>query len=261
MPAAGAILAALFFELPSFLYFEPKGLDEQLGVLPITLSAVCLVVLGWRVWQAVSVCKRTSELCRHWTDGVQEAQQKQGLPVFTTSSSAPALAVVGIRQPRLLLCPELLLKLNRAELDRALAHEAAHVRNRDNFRKMTLLLCWFPGMAALERRWADASELAADESAVSNTREALDLASALVKISVMNFAAPTPEALVANFGGSHATIARRVQLLTSWEKKDREAGGYRWMRVAVFATAATVLFVNYSFVLGTLHAFTETLFR
>lgn len=261
MPAAGAILAALWFELPSFLYFEPKGLEEQLGALPIALSALCLLLAGWRVWQAVSVCKRTSELYRDWTGGQPVSQQEQGLPVFTTSSSAPQLAVIGIRRPRLLLSPDLLVALEQPELDRALAHEAAHIRHRDNFRKITLLLCWFPGMAALERRWADASELAADESAVGNKREALDLASALVKISAMDFATQVPEGLVTNFAGSYATVARRVQLLTSWEKNDRETGGPRWMRAAILTSAAIALSANYVFVLATLHAFTETLFR
>lgn len=260
-PLLGAIVAALWFELPSFLYFEPKGLEEQLGAWPLVLSALSFVFAASVVWQTVSVCRRTSDLCRHWTGGLPAVQERQGLPVFTTNAFAPPMAVAGIRDPQLLLSPALLQTLEQSELERAMAHEAAHVRHWDNLRKLGLLLCRFPGMAELERRWADASEFAADESAVGSKREALDLASALVKISGMKFAAAERKALVTNFVVSCASTARRVQLLTSWEKNAGTNGESRWMRAAVLAAAAVALSMNYTWILVTLHSFTEALFR
>jgi Zn-dependent protease with chaperone function len=260
-PLLGAILAALWFELPSFLYFEPKGLEEQVGTWPLALSALCLLFAGSVAWQVVSVCRRTSDLCRHWTGGLPAVRERQGLPVFTTNTSAPPMAVAGIREPRLLLSPALLQALEQSELDRSLAHEAAHVRHWDNLRKLGLLLCRFPGMSPLERRWADATEFAADESAVGSKREALELASALVKISGMSFAAAQPEALVTNFVGSSASTERRIQLLMSWEKNPGTPRGSQWIRAAALAAAAIALLLNYTLILATLHSFTEALFR
>lgn len=260
-PLLGAMVAALSFELPSFLFFEPKGVEEQLGAWPLALSALWLLFAASVVWQAVAVCRRTSDLCRDWTGGLPALQEQQGMPVFTTNTSAPPMAVAGIRDPQLLVSSTLLQALEQSELERALAHETAHVRHRDNLRKLSFLLCRFPGMAVLERSWADASEFAADESAVGSKREALELASALVKIAGMQFAAAHPEALVTNLVGTSASTARRVQLLTSWEKNDSTSGGSRWIRTAVLAGAGVALALNYTLILASLHTFTETLFR
>ena len=55
--------------------------------------------------------------------------------------------------------------------------------SRDNLKKLVFRFCPFPGMAKLESAWSQAAELAADDAAVSNLNDAVDLAAALVKLS------------------------------------------------------------------------------
>ena len=62
-------------------------------------------------------------------------------------------------------------------------HEIAHVRRRDNLKKLLLRFVAFPRMAGLEAAWIEATEMAADDAAVLNASEALDLAAALLKLS------------------------------------------------------------------------------
>ena len=57
------------------------------------------------------------------------------------------------------------------------------MRRRDNLKKLLLRFVAFPGMAGLEAAWLEATEMAADDAAVSNAGEALDLAAALIKLS------------------------------------------------------------------------------
>ena len=55
------------------------------------------------------------------------------------------------------------------------------MQSRDNLKKLVFRFCPFPGMAGLESAWSQAAELAADDAAVSNLNDAVDLAAALVK--------------------------------------------------------------------------------
>ena len=259
-PLAAAIVVALCFELPSFLFFEPKVVDEPLAPVPVILSILCIAFAVVVLWRTAAACRHTSDLCRSWTTGCYSVHGDEQLPVYETNASGPAVAVVGVRTPRLLLSPGLKTILERGELERALAHETAHVRHRDNLRKLMLLLCRFPGMKKLDAAWAEAVEFAADERAVHSKREALDLASALVKISALSTPAGKPEALVTNFVGGSTSMARRVERLASWEQ---ERGESRLLIYPVLGIAATgtVLMLSYGAILTRLHSFTEILFR
>src|SRR5947209_20522386 len=98
------------------------------------------------------------------------------------------MTAVGIIRPRVLLSDTAEALLLPDELRSALRHEAAHIRRRDNLKKLLFRLAAFPGMSQLEAAWLEATELASDEAAVSNLSEALDLAAALIKLSSL---APT----------------------------------------------------------------------
>jgi Zn-dependent protease with chaperone function len=67
-------------------------------------------------------------------------------------------------------------------LQTALNHEVAHVSRRDNLKKLLLRFVAFPGMSGLETAWLEATEMAADDAAVSTAGDALDLAAALIKL-------------------------------------------------------------------------------
>jgi len=59
----------------------------------------------------------------------------------------------------------------------------AHAHRRDNLKKLLFRFCAFPGMSRLEAAWCEAEEMAADDAAVASVGDALDLASALIKLS------------------------------------------------------------------------------
>jgi len=73
--------------------------------------------------------------------------------------------------------------LSPQELATALQHEMAHAHRRDNLKKLLFRFCAFPGMSRLEAAWCEAEEMAADDAAVASVGDALDLASALIKLS------------------------------------------------------------------------------
>ena len=258
-PFVGAVVAALLFELPSFLFFEPKVVDEPLAPAPVSLSILSIAFAVVVLWRTVAACRHTSELCESWTTGRHSVHGDEQLQVYETNASGPPVAVVGFRTPRLLLSPQLKTILERGELERALAHETAHVRQRDNLRKLILLLCRFPGMKRLDAAWTEATEFAADERAVKSKREALDLASALVKIAALGAPAGKAEALVTNFLGGSASTARRVQKLAAWEKERGEPGSLIYPMLGITATVLALI-LSYGAILTRLHSFTEILF-
>jgi Zn-dependent protease with chaperone function len=152
--------------------------------------------------------------------------------------------------------------LNQQELESALRHEIAHVRRRDNLKKLMFRFCGFPGMAGLEAGWSEAAEMAADDAAVSNGGEALDLAAALIKLSRFApvHAATLTTGLVEDPGsGLNARIAR----LVSWE--DRRVASSRslfpWYLVPTFAACILTMVVIYGGALSRVHDLTEWLVR
>ncbi len=156
--------------------------------------------------------------------------------------------------------------LTASELQTALQHEVAHVRRRDNLKKLLLRFVAFPGMAALEAAWLEATEMAADDAAVSNAAEALDLAAALLKLSRLNPSGSVDPAIAmtaALVNSPAAVMNARVQRLLAWSD-DRRASSKNvsplFGLAAALATAALFV-VSYSQLLVHLHTATEWLVR
>ncbi len=136
-------------------------------------------------------------------------------------------AVVGLRQPTIVVDLHLLASLDDEELEGLLAHELAHVRRRDNLLAFMVgivrdLFFFVPGGRWVTRWLCAERELAADQIAVRVTRRPGALASGLLKVidhhraapACAAFAAPTAvvtrvERLVAEApgGGASRTVA------------------------------------------------------
>jgi beta-lactamase regulating signal transducer with metallopeptidase domain len=141
----------------------------------------------------------------------------------------------------------------------ALKHEHEHMKSRDNLKRLILVFCPFPGMAKLESAWSQAAELAADDAAVSNQRDALDLAAALVKLSSL---VPV-KAPVCSTGFVAGSISQRVAFLLDWDEasQSRRVHVRTWF-VIPFAVALSLLTtVAYGPVLAFTHEVTEWLVR
>jgi beta-lactamase regulating signal transducer with metallopeptidase domain len=153
--------------------------------------------------------------------------------------------------------------LTERELCCALRHEVVHVRRRDNLRKLFLRMVAFPGMAQLESEWREAAEMAADDAAVSNASEALDLAAAVIKLSRLAPLQISPELTTGLVHSPAESVNARVERLIGWtEARQSRASGYSFACViCAIVAAASALALTYSSVLVHVHQATEWLVR
>jgi Zn-dependent protease with chaperone function len=262
LPLAAALVITLGFVVPSFLLLEPRAAAEPVGEIPLTLGACCLALFVAGVWNAVSAQVKTSRAVAGWLQGARAASGCAPVPLFRIRPSSPALTVAGWREPRVLLSDAAAALLDKQELESGLRHEIAHVRRRDNLKKLLFRLCAFPGLAALEAGWSEAAEMAADDAAVSDRAEALDLASALIKLS--RFAPVQAATLTTGLvEDSGSALNVRIGRLVSWE--ERRAASARnllpWYLASVLAGGILSTVMMYSVVLIRVHDLTEWLIR
>jgi Zn-dependent protease with chaperone function len=279
---AGVITAA--FTVPSFLLLEPRAIDEPLGGIPLVLG-ICGAGLGiFGVVNAGLALRRASRTVAGWTRAAQPIECRAPFPVLLISENVPAkspakiparipaMTAAGIVRPRVLLSGTAESMLTANELQTALNHEVVHLRRRDNLKKLLLRFVAFPGMSELEAAWLEATEMAADDAAVANAGEALDLAAALIKLSRLGpveFDSDESAAdLTAALAHSPASVMNaRIERLIAWseERLAPPQKFSRWRRLGYglgAALAAVVVFgVTYGQLLVRVHTATEWLVR
>jgi Zn-dependent protease with chaperone function len=153
--------------------------------------------------------------------------------------------------------------LNQNELQSALRHEMAHVRRRDNLKKLLLRFVVFPGMAALEVAWLQATEIAADDAAVSTASEALDLAAALIKLSRLATFPSAPDIATTLIHAPLASVNARIERLIAWNGQQQKPALALSPLYAVCVALTTVaaVAVTYHQALERIHIATEWLVR
>jgi beta-lactamase regulating signal transducer with metallopeptidase domain len=263
---AGGITLAL--AVPSFLLLEPRAVNEALGAVPVALALCGLSVLLAGAWKAATALLQASRTVERWS---REASPIISSPtdfgaavtVQRIARVAPPLTVAGIFRPSVWLSRAAEFVLSERELQSALRHEVAHVRRRDNLRKLILRLVAFPGMAELESAWREATEMAADDAAVSSASEALDLAAAVIKLSRLAPSEAPAELTTALVHSPAECVNARVQRLITWTERKQNAAPGHSLRYAlcVAVTAAVTLAVTYSELLVRVHTATEWLVR
>jgi hypothetical protein len=134
------------------------------------------------------------------------------------------------------------------------------MRSRDNLKKLVFRFCPFPGMARLESAWSQAAELAADDAAVANLADAVDLAAALLKLSRLVPVEVPPACTVGFVTGS---ISARVARLLAWDKagKTPSAQIQPWFVAPPILFALSCLVATYVPALALTHEVTEWLVR
>jgi Zn-dependent protease with chaperone function len=262
--AAAAVTAA--FIVPSFLLLEPRAIEEPFGVLPLGLSICGISLAVFGAAKATLALMRASRMIGRWTSQAKAIPSHVSVPVLSVGPSAPALTAAGILRPRVLLSGAAQFALNESELQTALRHEVAHVRRRDNLKKLLLCFVAFPGMKKLETAWMEATEMAADDAAVSNVGEALDLAATLIKLSKLNSMGvrheDRPNELMTAFVLCSASLLNaRVERLIAWSE-DPQARKYSpWYAAAAALTTVAFFAVIYGHLLAQVHKATEWLVR
>jgi len=251
LPFALSTLVAVFFTFPSFWLMERRSLDED--VTTFFLAVCTLVLLSAGFVRVLKAARRTNRAVAQWlwSDGSQAN-------AFTLSSAAgaPALMLIGVCRPKVLVSDKAALMLSENELRVAVRHELGHKRSWDNLKKVLMNATPFPGMSGLERAWREAAELAADDSAVETRQDALDLANALIKLSRSAKRWIEPEIASALVCGSSA-VTMRVHRLLEWRSSRRLQRTWPWAPLAVLTVAAIVS--NYGAALVMTHRLTELL--
>lgn len=263
---SGAVM--LILALPSFLWLEPRAVFEPIGAAPVMLCACGMTVVLWGTWSAGSALRIALKTVASWSEaatviGSEAVGQNKSVAVLLSSSAVATVAAAGIVKPTVWLSPAAQYLLNGRELRSALRHEIVHVRRKDNLRKLILHFVAFPGMAKLESAWREATEMAADDAAVSNGSEALDLASAVIKLSRLAPLDPPSELMMALVHSSTASVNARVERLIAWgEERQRPAGDYpRKSAFCAGAALALSFAAAYTHLLVLIHAATEILVR
>ncbi len=262
-PLATAALITATFTVPSFLLLEPREIDEPLGGIPLALGlfGAAVVIIG--VGNAVVTLRRASGTISRWTSNAEAVPNSAPVPVLRISRTLPPMAAAGIVHPRILLSGAAEALLESRELRTAINHEVAHIRRRDNLKKLALRFVAFPGMRDLETAWLEATEMAADDAAVSNADEALDLAATLIKLSRLR-PKEAPADLTAALVYSSALITNaRVERLIAWsgERRIQSRGLNFWYGATSAGIAVVALAVTYGGLLTQVHAATEWFVR
>ncbi len=270
-PAMAALLIVAVFLVPSYLAFEPHQTNEivsfKLGLFAL-FSAAGITLAFWRGLAAWLATKRLAD---NWQKHSKCLQLKEVLiPVYEINHPFPVVAVVGVLHPKLFVAAQIFDSLNQEELDAVIAHETAHIAARDNLKHWLTRICRdvlmiLPSDRSLDREWAEAIELAADEEAVSrkNGATALDLAQALIKIARLVPIGVRPTMPAGSFliGGeieSGDALARRVGRLMQLADKSPNKDRRDWFSSRVAGIFLGLLFLMMVLVVTTSDALTAT---
>ena len=216
-PAALGLLAGLM-TVGAFLLFEANPHREAVGPAALAGAGAGLLLLAMAAVRSVSVIRASSALRRQWR--ARRAVRIDGCPVDVVAAEIPfpVVALLGCVRPRLIVASHVLEACTPAEIDVVIAHEMAHLSARDNLRRILFAVSpdALGGSRAardMERAWAEATELAADDRAAgASTARRLDLASALVKVARLAANAAVP-ALPASALFRGEPVADRVRRL------------------------------------------------
>jgi len=259
-PLLASAFVTLVLVVPSFVLREPRSIHEDMGV-PMVLGIGCLLLFALGAFRVVAAQTRTSRVVANWLKGADALDAGVTAPTFRANCGTPPLTLVGVCSPRVLVSEATVALLSRDELRVAVRHEIAHMRSRDNLKKLFFHCSPFPGMASLENAWQEAAELAADDGAVASICDALDLATALIKLSRLMPIRSTPAFTMALVSGS-GSVRGRVERLLAWDESKARPIQTRW-RYALPPLLATILctITIYGDVLTQTHRITEWLVR
>ena len=238
---------------------ERAALDEDAGTF--ILAACSLLILGAGLFRAVRAQARTTGAVARWSlaaSNVGATSMGDGAAAISASNGAPALILVGIRRPRVMVSDMAATVLSENELQIAIRHELGHKRSWDNLKKVLISATPFPGMSSLESTWREAAELAADDAAVANRQDALDLAAALIKLSRSSKRWSEP-ALASGLVSGSSSIGLRVERLLEWRRpRLRLQSTWPWALLVVSLMIVGIA-GNYGTMLVLTHRLTEFL--
>ena len=255
LPFAFSVAVTVFFTFPSFWLLERRSLDEDTGTFVLGLCS--LLILGTGLFRMLWAQARTNRAVTRWQSSANSGDVGRIAPTTKASDGAPPLILVGIRRPKVMVSDIAVTVLCDDELEVAVRHELGHMRSLDNLKKALISATPFPGMRTLEHAWRQAAELAADDSAVTNRREALALAAALIKLSRSSQLWAEP-ALATGLVSGSTSIGVRLGRLIEWRVAGRRHLTSPWIILVLFPMILGIV-GNYGVALSISHRLTELL--
>jgi Zn-dependent protease with chaperone function len=252
-PVVASAIITLGFALPAFLLLERGVIDEDMGTLVFSTCTLLLLAAG--LFRVLTARANTSRVVGDWLEGAHALDADRR--TLRTKAGLPPLLVYGAWAPRVLISETAIALLSPDEMRVAVQHEIEHMRSRDNLKKLIVYAAPFPGMTSLERSWQEAAEFAADEAAVSNSDEAVDLAAALIKLCDL---APLqePPTLTTGLVNLTALVEERVQrLLDLSEARSRSGQPHWWWFLPALLATVPYTVTHYSQALLFTHRVTE----
>lgn len=275
LPLFLTVLITVGFALPSFLRFEPRSSGEIMGLRLLVLAACGGLLVNSIVFRLWRIIRSTHQTRKHWRVHSRRLHPEGvRVPVYSSDAAYPLLAVTGILKPEIYVADIVAQSLSASELSAAISHELAHVRSGDNLKQMVLKITQPPQWLNLFHRsdsdWVNASEIAADESALAGGASALDLSSALVKVGRLCRHIPVNHAIAASHllpDSAESCIALRVMHLEKLLQDDLAPTRFHNLRSRTnyWAIVSLTLVLSYAIcvnaVLPWMHEFLEYLVR
>jgi beta-lactamase regulating signal transducer with metallopeptidase domain len=261
LPTVVSTVITAVLVVPSFRFLEPRPMPEGLGAIPLMLGFCALLLITFGCVRVIASQAWTARVAARWLDDARPLETNpDSAVIFRSGRNTPPLTLVGVYHPRVLVSESTVALLNPNELRIALKHELGHMKSHDNLKKIVFRCCPFPGMAKLEGAWAQSAEFAADDAAVSNRREAIDLAAALVKLSRLLRVEAAPVHAMGFITGS---LSQRVERLLAWDEtnKARRVRIRTWFIIPPTVAVSLLVAIAYGPVLAVTHEVTEWLAR
>jgi beta-lactamase regulating signal transducer with metallopeptidase domain len=269
LPGALAVLAVGGLCIPSYLWLEGNAAGEKVGLgcsAAAVLGAVILARSLLRGLLALWKSVRHAEQCER--EGQQVERASAGSPIVVMGGEAPLMALTGVIRPRIIISRSVLRTLSHEEFEAALEHEHAHRKSHDNFKRLLLAVTpeIFPfsrAFTTVDRCWARLTEWAADDDAAAgDSRRALSLAAALVRMAQMG-APPALPPLESSLLQDDGDLRARVERLLGAAPVRRPVRELRAMLAGAIAlvTAAVFAVMLWPATLYSVHALLEHLLR
>ena len=256
-PAVASLLFVGAMFVPSQWAFEPRDTEETFGLIWYALAMVGGLLLARSILRAISISTATRRF------RLSEGTGMLGRRDVREVHDLPGVSLAGIVRPQILINSRVIEDLSPAELEVAMAHEAAHRDAFDNLTRWAFacapdLLVRSATAKRLEQEWSDAAEFRADARATrGDAARGLQLAAALIKVARLSavWTGKSPEPFWSTLHSS-ALLELRVRHLVNGQLPPPDPFPAPFLIIAI-AFAGTI--VAAPLIAETIHRITEAL--
>ena len=183
----GSICSKCFFTLRTISTILPWLCVVILFIGICTATHKAIFILSWN-YRFIRPLTPLSVDTHPKLNKILSAMHLSGQVVLLDNNNLRCAFTSGLRKPKVYLSSGICSYLTRKELLSVILHETYHIKNKDPLKLFVIQILhalnyFLPINRHLINQYSSASEKAADDSAINFSREPLELASALVKLS------------------------------------------------------------------------------